>query len=425
MSAEIKPGYKLTELGVIPEEWNYYSVEQLISEGVLEKPMDGNHGNIHPKSSDFVSDGIPFVMANNIKDGNIDLRNCSFIRKSQADSLQKGFSKPGDVLLTHKATIGQVAIVGCIKTEYIMLTPQVTYYRVANTSRLNNVYLRHFFGSDVFQRVLQSMSGGGTRSYIGITAQRLLPVLLPPLVEQLTIAEYLSDMDALISGLDQLIAKKRDIKQAAMQQLLTGQQRLPGFSGEWEMKRLGDVLSRVANGALYISDEKFGVPVTRIETIATGTIDLERVGLAAYTPELDKYRVEIGDILFSHINSIDHIGKVAYYGGGEALYHGMNLLLLRPGALINNNFLFLLLSSEFMRRKARLLAKQAVSQASINTTELKGVELLVPPLPEQAAIATILSDMDSELATLKTRVDKARHLKQAAMQVLLTGRIRT
>ena len=228
----------------------------------------------------------------------------------------------------------------------------------------------------------------------------------------------------MISGLDQLIAKKRDIKQAAMQQLLTGQLRLPGFSGDWEKKQLGDVLSRMANGASYKQNEKFGVPVTRIETIATGVIDLERVGLAAYSSELDKYKIEIGDILFSHINSVDHIGKVAYFGGGKTLYHGMNLLLLRAGASINNNFLFLLLSSEFMRRNARVLAKQAVSQASINTAELKGVELLIPSLPEQAAIATTLSDMDNELIKLETRRDKARQLKQGMMQELLTGRIR-
>ena len=102
---------------------------------ILEKPLDGNHGNIHPKSSDFVSYGIPFVMANNIKNGHVDLSNCSFLRKEQADSLQKGFSLSGDVLLTHKATIGNTAVVGDIPCEYIMLTPQVTYYRIADRTR--------------------------------------------------------------------------------------------------------------------------------------------------------------------------------------------------------------------------------------------------------------------------------------------------
>src|SRR5439155_2547263 len=129
----------------------------------------------------------------------VDLSNCAFIRKEQADSLQKGFSRSGDVLLTHKATIGHTAIVGEIPSEYIMLTPQVTYYRVADRTRLSNFYLRQFFESSPFQSILMSMSGGGTRSYIGITAQLQLPVLLPPIkAEQEAIAEALSDADALI-----------------------------------------------------------------------------------------------------------------------------------------------------------------------------------------------------------------------------------
>lgn len=124
----VKQGYKKTEVGVIPEDWECTTVEQLFRGGLIEKPLDGNHGNIHPKSGDFVSSGIPFVMANNLKGGNVDLESCAFIRKEQADSLQKGFSKQGDVLLTHKATIGHTAVVGAIPFEYIMLTPQVTYY---------------------------------------------------------------------------------------------------------------------------------------------------------------------------------------------------------------------------------------------------------------------------------------------------------
>ena len=98
---EVKPGYKQTEAGVIPEAWKCTTVGQLVRDGILEKPLDGNHGNIHPKSGDFVSYGIPFVMANNIREGQVDLSGCAFIRKKQADRLQKGFSRSGDVLLTH------------------------------------------------------------------------------------------------------------------------------------------------------------------------------------------------------------------------------------------------------------------------------------------------------------------------------------
>ena len=89
---EVRPGYKQTEVAVIPEDWECTSVSRLVRDGILEKPLDGNHGNIHPKSGDFVSFGIPFVMANNVRGGRVDVSNCTFIRKEQADSLQKGLA---------------------------------------------------------------------------------------------------------------------------------------------------------------------------------------------------------------------------------------------------------------------------------------------------------------------------------------------
>ena len=220
-------GYKQTEVGVIPEDWKYTTVSQLVRDGILEKPLDGNHGNIHPKSEDFVSFGIPFVMANNVQDGRVDLSNCKFIREHQANSLQKGFSLQGDVLLTHKATIGNTAVVEENPFKYIMLTPQVTYYRVADHTRLSNFYLRQFFDSSIFQSVLLSMSGGGTRAYIGITAQLQLPIVLPSTkAEQDAIAEALSDMDLEIASVEVKLTKTYKIKQGMMQELLTGKIRL-------------------------------------------------------------------------------------------------------------------------------------------------------------------------------------------------------
>lgn len=187
--------WKKTELGKVPTHWKIKSVDELVNEEVIEKPLDGNHGNIHPKSKDFVNSGIPFVMASDINNGKVDLINCKFITKNQADSLQKGFSKEGDVLLTHKASIGRTAIVGKINTPYIMLTPQVTYYRPIG-NKLNKYYLKYYFDSPQFQGILNNhASSGSTRAYIGITAQRQLPILLPSIPEQKAIAEVLSSLD--------------------------------------------------------------------------------------------------------------------------------------------------------------------------------------------------------------------------------------
>jgi len=134
-----------------PTNWYYGTIQNLVDQNIVDKPLDGNHGNIHPKSSDFVESGIPFIMANDIVNEKVKLSKCHFILFLQAEKLQKGFSKPGDVLLTHKGSVGNTAIVPKIDTQYIMLSPQVTYYRVIKKEKINNYYLFQFFQSNKFQ----------------------------------------------------------------------------------------------------------------------------------------------------------------------------------------------------------------------------------------------------------------------------------
>lgn len=187
--------------------WTKYTVQDLIDKKYIDPPMDGNHGELHPKASDYVATGIPFVMANNLSDGFVDLSQCAFITEKQAKTLRKGFARPDDVLLTHKTTLGRTAIVP-EGYEYIILTPQVTYYRVHKG--LSNVYLRYYFESSYFQSTLEAFAGGGsTRAYIGITKQCGLPVYLP----------CESSMNILTYSLSQ-IERVRLLNQTEIQQLI-------------------------------------------------------------------------------------------------------------------------------------------------------------------------------------------------------------
>lgn len=187
--------------------WTKYTVQDLIDKKYIDPPMDGNHGELHPKASDYVATGIPFVMANNLSDGFVDLSQCAFITEKQAKTLRKGFARPDDVLLTHKATLGRTAIVP-EGYEYIILTPQVTYYRVHKG--LSNVFLRYYFESSYFQSTLEAFAGGGsTRAYIGITKQCGLPVYLP----------CESSMNILTYSLSQ-IERVRLLNQTEIQQLI-------------------------------------------------------------------------------------------------------------------------------------------------------------------------------------------------------------
>ena len=182
------------------EAWEQRKLGELVKEGILEAPLDGNHGEKHPTSDEYVDSGIPFLMASDIHNGEVNIYSCKYITKERAERLDKGFARNGDVLLTHKATIGETAILSNLMTEYAMLTPQVTYYRIKNEERLNREYLYSFFNSLDFQTELKTKAAQSTRPYIGITAQQNLKIILPAEIdEQIRIGLYFRNLDHLIT----------------------------------------------------------------------------------------------------------------------------------------------------------------------------------------------------------------------------------
>ena len=186
--------------------------------------------------------------------------------------------------------------------------------------------------------------------------------------------------------------------------------RFPEFSGEWERSSLGVVFCKVENGLTYDPNNSEGLPVTRIETISDRSINYKRVGYAKDDGKLSKYKMEPGDILFSHINSLKHIGKTAYYDGEHPLYHGMNLLLLRTTNEESARFLFYQLNTSRFLHRCQVLANQAVNQASINTRELKGITLHKPSIKEQIKIADFISLLDNRIATQIKIIEKLESL---------------
>ena len=217
--------FKRTEIGDIPEKWALVAFKELLSKEIILEIQDGNHGSAHPKSSDYVSSGVPFIMANNLVNGTVDIRNSKFIPKKQADKLRVGFSKQGDILLSHKGTIGRVAIVPEIK-DYIMLTPQVTYYRIGRNDKLLNVFMKYFMESEIFQENILNLSKQSTRNYIGISQQKNLFMVMPSIVEQRQIAEILSSVDEEIKKESMHRDQLGSLKKSLMQVLLTGKLRV-------------------------------------------------------------------------------------------------------------------------------------------------------------------------------------------------------
>ncbi|WP_338552911.1 restriction endonuclease subunit S [Paenibacillus sp. KS-LC4] len=200
--------------------WEQREVQWLIDEGIIEEPMDGNHGEKHPTASEYVDYGIPFLMATDIKNGLVDFKKCNFITTERSKKLDKGFAKNGDVLITHKATIGEVAILSGLSSEYAVLTPQVTYYRVIDKSKLAIKYLYAYFNSPDFQNSLKLEATQSTRAYIGITGQRKLDIMFPKAIkEQEKIGEYFSDLDNLINLHQRKLEKLQNLKEAFLNEM--------------------------------------------------------------------------------------------------------------------------------------------------------------------------------------------------------------
>ena len=245
----------------------------------------------------------------------------------------------------------------------------------------------------------------------------------PPLPEQRAIAAALNDVDALVDGLDRLIAKKRDLKQAAMQQLLTGQTRLPGFDEEWEDSTVGREFD-VALGKMLDSDKNTGItkPYIGNRAVQWGRIDTAELRTVRLSRgDMERYRLEKGDLL---VCEGGEVGRAAVWNSPlDECYYQKALHRLRSRRGMN---------SQFMAATLELWARQGALENYVTQTSIAhlprerfiGVPLRVPPIPEQTAIATVLSDMDAELVALEERRDKTRALKQAMMQELLTGRTR-
>jgi type I restriction enzyme S subunit len=226
-SRELFDGALQTVFANQESRWETKSVGEWVNEGVLAKPQDGNHGEIHPTKADYVESGIPFVMAADLVGGSVDTVGCRFIDEAQARSLRIGFARSGDVLLSHKGTIGRVAILET-DLEFVVLTPQVTYYRPLKPDRLCREFLYFCMMNPSFQSQVSAIAGAGsTRAYIGITRQLDLKIALPQLPEQVALASRLRKVQRAVNTLAETYVRKLtaldELKRSLLHQAFSGQ----------------------------------------------------------------------------------------------------------------------------------------------------------------------------------------------------------
>jgi type I restriction enzyme S subunit len=336
--------------------------------------------------------------------------------------------RKGTILISRMNTVELVGESGYVDADYPNLFVPDRLWMATIRSMVDPLWLSYVLTwQPVKSQISASATGtSGSMKNVSKPSLRAVKIPYPPVDEQRAIAAALSDVDALLGGLDRLIAKKRDLKQAAMQQLLTGHRRLPGFHAEWDAKRLGEcLLSRPDYGVNAVAvpySDRFPTYIRITDISDDGRFRPDpRVSLKVAGAQW--YFLNQGDLVFARTGA--SVGKSYLYDprDGELAFAGF-LIRVRPDPqVLVPAFLAAYVTTEPYWNWVRLMSMRS-GQPGINGSEYAQLPLRLPTRHEQAAIAAVLADMDGEIAALEARRDKTSDLKQAMMQELLTGKTR-
>jgi len=398
---EVMAGYRQTEVGVIPEDWD-------------TTPL-GNYVRItsgeSPSLIQFTASGKPYFKVEQLGNCEKYLGSAStpyhFINGKTVPRNSVIFAKRGAAISLNRVRL--LSEDSFMDTNLMALT---------SMGDLDHEFLYYGLGH------IGLWQFADTTSVPQINNKHVKPLIfpIPPLPEQRAIAAALSDVDALQGGLERLIAKKRDLKQATMQQLLTGQTRLPGFSEEWEVKRLGGI-AKIQRGA---SPRPIDSPVWFDQNSSVGWVRISDVTCSGMFLNETTQRLSPLGVKYSRPVATGSLIMSICATVGRPIITKIDVCI-HDGFVVFDNleadqlFIYYVLKwiePDWMRHG------QTGSQMNLNTGLINGTVIKLPPRDEQTAIADVLSDMDAELAALEARRDKTRALKQAMMQELLTGKTR-
>lgn len=396
----VKPGYKQTEVGVIPEDWEDEKLGKLADVCMCKRIF----------AEQTTENGeIPFF-----KIGTFGKEADAFISRSLYEEFKRRFSYPqkGDVLISAAGTLGRSVIFDG-KDSYFQ-DSNIVWLDV-DKDKLSNEYLYHYY------KVIQWASSEGStiaRLYNGIICDT--HIALPQVKEQEKIAGVLSEIDKLILIFEKQISKKKAIKQGAMQELLTGKRRLPGFSGKWKQRPFSDACEICARMVDPTQTEYANLPHIGNESIEKFTGRITHYNKVKEDQLISgKYLFSSNDVLYGKINP--HFAKAAF-----PMFEGLCSADMYPISckkdILPEYLLYILLSTEFTNYTVSLSKRSGIPK--VNREELADYMMLLPSLDEQKEIANVLCGIDLEIDSLIQKLAKYRQIKQGMMQQLLTGKIR-
>lgn len=396
----VERNYKTSEVGLVPDNWEIKPLEELCkNKGLVRGPFGGAL-----KKEFFVKDGIKVYEQQNAIYGDINLGDY-YIDIKKFEELKRFEVKPNDFIVSCSGTIGKIFLIpndapkGVINQALLKIT--------TDENIVSKHFFLHYFEWDKFQtKIIDSTQGGAMKNLVGMSVFRETKFAVPSIPEQAAIATALSDVDTLIENLEKIIAKKRNIKQGAMQELLTGRKRLAGFEGNWEIKLLGDI-SDINTGKKNNDDKieeglyPFFVRSQTVERINSYSFDGEAI----------------------LIPGEGNIGSIYHYINGKFDFHQRVYKISNFDANICGKYVYYCMLQSFNAHAMKNTVKATVDSLRLPT--FQKFEVYLPPkLEEQKAIVTILSDIETEIEILQEKLHKYRMTKQGIMQVLLTGKIR-
>lgn len=417
MSVQVPKGYQQTEVGVTPENW-------IITEiGAIASVTSG--GTPNRQIPEYWGGSIPWVTTSEINSKEI-FESSEFITDIGLENSAAKIFPAGTLLMAiygQGKTRGKVAFLG-IDAATNQACVGIHLYK-----NIDRYFVFHSL--EMKYEEIRGLSNSGSQENLSGEIVKSIKLAIPTCKkEQKSIAEALSDADALIESLEQLIVKKRQIKQGAMQELLTGQRRLPGFSGEWELKKLKDFGSTYG-GLTGKTKSDFGEGsshyITFMNVMSNIIIDDEIFELVNVSENESQNNVMMGDLLFN--GSSETPEELGFCSVVNKQVKNVYLNSFCFGFRFKevNKSCGLYFAYFFRSKEGRELLKslaQGATRYNLSKTSLLNLSFRIPSLDEQIAIADVLSELDAEVSMIQSRLSKARQIKQAMMQELLTGRIR-
>ncbi|ELC8401283.1 restriction endonuclease subunit S [Clostridium perfringens] len=419
MKKEVREGYKMTELGEIPNEWQIKNLED------ISYLIDGDRSSRYPGEKDIVEHGILFLSTQNIINSKIVYKNCKFITEEKFDELSKGKLQKNDLIITLRGSIGNVAKFNGDIYDTGFINAQIMIIR---SNDINPTYLSKYLISVKSQKQITSISSGSAQPQLTKSELKKLKVIVPSEYEQKKIAEILSTVDEQIENTEKLIQKNQELKKGLMQQLLTKgightefkKTELGEIPKEWKVQKFKDI-SKVSQGLQIAIEERFRefkqgrLPYITIQYINDKSNSDNEYFIENYNENVVCYE---SDILMTRTGNTGIVITNEY-----GVFHNNFFKVDFDKTKLNKDFLVYYLNTPFIQN---LIIRYAGTTTipDLKHSDFYKLPVLVPKIEEQKKIALILSSIDKRIEQYKDKKEKLEEVKRGLMQDLLLGKIR-